>query len=123
MNSYADVYFRKQIETASPERIVLMLFDGLNRNLEQSLEAIRKQQIESAHRRLIQAQNILSELAGSLNMEKGGDVARNLLSLYSYMIDQLVAANLQKSSEPVERVIRLLLPIREAWATMMGVES
>ena len=51
----------------------------------------------------------------SLNMEKGGEVAKNLKSLYAFMFSQLIEANMNKESKPVVTVIGLLKELREAW--------
>ena len=64
---------------------------------------------------MVKAKNIVSELMSSLNMEKGGEVAKNLKSLYAFMFSQLIEANMNKESKPVVTVIGLLKELREAW--------
>lgn len=117
--SHADYYFQKQVETASRGKLILMLYDGLMRNLESSCHAIDHHQVELAHRKLMKAQDILSELIRSLNPAAGQEVARNLLSLYEFMVHLLVEANLRKDAAHVRRAIDLLKPIRDGWAQMM----
>jgi flagellar protein FliS len=51
----------------------------------------------------------------TLNMDRGGDIAKNLQSLYSYMFSQLIEANMNKKTEPVVIVIDLLKELRAAW--------
>ena len=51
----------------------------------------------------------------TLNMEQGGDVAKNLQSLYSYMFSQLIEANMEKKTQPILVVIDLLKELRSAW--------
>ncbi len=51
----------------------------------------------------------------TLNMEQGGEISKNLKSLYSYMFSQLVEANMEKKSKPVLVVIDLLKELRAAW--------
>jgi flagellar protein FliS len=54
----------------------------------------------------------------SLNMDKGGEVAKNLRSLYSYMFGQLIESNMSKNPEPALLVRKLLMELREAWVTI-----
>jgi len=51
----------------------------------------------------------------TLNMEQGGDIAKNLQSLYSYMFSQLIEANMEKKTQPIVVVIDLLKELRAAW--------
>jgi flagellar protein FliS len=71
--------------------------------------------IEKVHDCLIKTKNIVTELMATLNMDKGGDIAKNLQSLYSYMFSQLIEANMNKKTEPVVIVIDLLKELRAAW--------
>ena len=64
---------------------------------------------------MVKAKNIVSELMSSLNMDKGGEVAKNLKSLYAFMFSQLIEANMNKESKPVVTFIVLLKELREAW--------
>jgi flagellar protein FliS len=72
-------------------------------------------QIEKVHDCLIKTKNIVTELMATLNMDRGGDIAKNLQSLYSYMFSQLIEANMNKKTEPVVIVIDLLKELRAAW--------
>ena len=57
----------------------------------------------------------MTELMATLNMDNGGEIAKNLQSLYSYMFSQLIEANMEKKTEPVVVVIDLLKELRAAW--------
>ena len=72
-------------------------------------------EIEKVHDSLIKTKNIVTELLATLNMEHGGEIAKNLKSLYSYMFSLLIEANMEKKSEPVLNVIDLLKELRGAW--------
>ena len=54
---------------------------------------------EKVHDCLIKTKNIVTELMATLNMDKGGDIAKNLQSLYSYMFSQLIEANMNKKTD------------------------
>jgi flagellar protein FliS len=76
---------------------------------------MKSEEIEKVHDCLIKTKNIVTELMATLNMDHGGDIAKNLQSLYSYMFSQLIEANMEKKPEPVIVVIDLLKELRAAW--------
>lgn len=107
-------YRRNQVETAEPAKLLLMLLDGALRFLQQATEALEQEEPEQVNTNLGRAQDIISELMVSLDLEQG-EVARNLFRLYEYMHYRLVQANIKKSSEPVHEVIQMLTSLREVW--------
>ena len=92
-----------------------MLYDGAIKNASFAVEHMKSGQIEKVHDCLIKTKNIVTELMATLNMDRGGDIAKNLQSLYSYMFSQLIEANMNKKTEPVVVVIDLLKELRAAW--------
>ena len=92
-----------------------MLYDGAIKNASFAVQHMKTGEIEKVHNCLIKAKNIVTELMATLNMEKGGDVAKNLQSLYSYMFSQLIEANMEKKTQPIVVVIELLKELRVAW--------
>lgn len=108
-------YFRNQVETASPTRLVVLLYDGAIRFCTLGLESMCAGDLEKQNTNLIKAQRILGELMGSLNREAGGEVGNNLMRLYLFMMEQLVTANLRDLPGPVTQVIRMLRDLRETW--------
>lgn len=108
-------YRRSEIETGSPEKLTLALYDGALGAMRRGAGEIRAQRWSEAHRQLTKAQDILGELAGSLRMEAGGEMAENLFALYNFLISHLVRANLKKDAALAEEAAALLYPVREAW--------
>jgi len=111
------------VETASPGRLILMLFDGAIRFLGAAeagfeVEGFRERN-EAVNNNLIRVQNIVTELQRSLDLSQGGEFARNMYALYDFMGTQLMEANIRKEVEPVRIVTRLLGEIREAWMEML----
>ena len=92
-----------------------MLYDVAIQNSSFAVEHMKSAQIDKVHDCLIKTKNIVTELMATLNMDKGGDIANNLQSLYSYMFSQLIEANMNKKTEPVVVVIDLLKELRAAW--------
>lgn len=109
-------YQQVQIETASPTRLVVMLYDGALRFCTLALESMQARQLEAQNNYLIKAQRIIGELMSSLNREAGGEVATNLFHLYTHMLQQLVQANLTDDPALIESVIQVLRELRESWA-------
>ena len=123
-NGYARTYQVQSILTASPGQLVLLLYDGALRFLAQAHAAFETEdrdprRIETIHRNLQKAQNIIAELQGVLDHEAGGKVATNLDQLYDYFSRRLFEANLKMDLAPVIEIERLLQELRDAWAEML----
>jgi flagellar protein FliS len=114
-NPYAQ-YQQTQIETAPPERLLLMLYDGAIRFCHTAKIAMQNKDVKTANANCIKVQNILTELMVTLRMDVGGDLARNLFDLYEYMRNQTIQANMNKDPQPLEHVMAHLKELREAWA-------
>ena len=113
-----DSYKETQIKTATPGKLILMMYDGAIKNLNQAL-----QDMDNEHRRydsisnsLIKAQDIIAELMISLDFERGGEIAKNLFGLYVFMNRRLLDGNIKKEKAPLEEVKTLLIELRAAWA-------
>jgi flagellar secretion chaperone FliS len=109
-------YLITQIQTASKERLVLLLFDGAIRFCEQGRIALTAKQIEPAHIALTKAQEIILELAYGLDREQGGAIAENLGKLYAYCLQRLVQANMAHQTGPIEDAQKVLRGLREGWS-------
>ena len=116
LTSPYDVYQRTQVDTASPAKLVVMLYDGAIRFLRQGQTAMQQRDREKQNYYLVRAQRIITELASSLDMEAGGEIAANLMALYQFMHEQLVLANLQDDVNRVQKMREMLEILREAWA-------
>jgi flagellar protein FliS len=112
----ADAYYQTHVQSRSPLELVVMLYDGALRFLDQAAEAMDRGDMASKAMALSKAFAILAELQNTLNVKDGGDVAQQLDALYSHMHDRLVDANLQRSSAPIRDVMKLLGPLRDAWS-------
>ena len=116
MNAY-QVYRQTQTHTAAPGELVVMLYQGAARFVSAGIEAIERNDIKTAHESLLRAQDIINELAESLDFDRGGDIARNLASLYEFFNRQLIDANLRKDAKPARDVLSLLRELLPAWQT------
>ena len=118
MNSYNNnyhAYKKASVNTTDQGTLILMLYDGIIKFLSQSREKLIAKDYEGAHQLISKAKNILSELLSSLNVERSGEIGRNLKSLYSFMYDRLIDANIKKDVVYVDEVIDLMNELRIGW--------
>ena len=113
--NYQNAYKKASVNTLDQNKLIIMLYDGAIKNANFAVEYMKSGEIEKVHDSLIKTKNIVTELLATLNMENGGEIAKNLKSLYSYMFSLLIEANMEKKSEPVLNVIDLLKELRGAW--------
>jgi len=107
-------YASDAVHTASPSRLVTMLYDRLVRDLDRAELAMGQTDIEGAHNALRHAQDIVSELSNSLDVEGWAD-GEQLRSLYIWLKRQLVTANVTKDPAHLVEVREVVEPLREAW--------
>jgi len=111
-------YRETQIRTASQGSLIVMLYDETLRRIRLAVGLIQNgatSDIEAIGQHLTKAQDIVTELMVSLDFERGGDIARNLFSIYMFANRQLMQANLKKEAEALEKVHTLLAELRSAW--------
>lgn len=116
-------YKSMQILSARPEKLILMLYDGAIRFIQQGIKAIEENNIEVSHHNLLRSQNIMVELIASLNFEKGGELAVNLFRIYEFMHYTLVQANIKKDAEQLEKICDQLKRLRESWVQALKKEE
>jgi flagellar protein FliS len=112
----AQAYYQTQIQSRSPLELVVMLYDGALRFLQQTVDAMERGDLVAKRDALSRAMAILAELHGMLDLEQGGEVAASLDSLYTYMMERLTTANQQRDAAPVAEVMRLMSGLRDAWS-------
>lgn len=109
-----DVYRQRAVETASPAKLLIMLFDGAIRFLQQGRTALGEGDFEKANNQLLKVQDILSELMVSLDLSQG-EIAENLYKLYDFYLHEVIKANIEKNEVylvPVEDFLRVY---RDMW--------
>ena len=114
MNPYQN-YFANQVQTASPEQLLLMLYDGALRFLRQARQNLDEGDRIGTLEKKSRAVAILTELSNTLDFEQGGEIAENLDGLYWYMIRELTQANTKDASEPLQVAENILEELRDGW--------
>ncbi len=119
--SYASpqAYKEAAILTASPEQLVVMLYDGAIRFLRQGEMAMREGMVAQTNDRLQRAEAIIDELLATLNMD-AGDISVRLQSIYVFSRKLLVEARVERDPGRVGQVVAFLADLREAWAQIAG---
>ena len=117
-------YENNAVNTAEPQKLILMLYAGASDFLERAIEFIGDyKSYDRANENILRAQDIITELMVSLDMDKGGEIAKNLFSLYTYMKKELLSANMNKDPEPIRSVLKYLNNLKEAWENVNSSSS
>lgn len=115
---FVQEYQKGAIGGASPLQLVVMMYDGALRFMEQGKHAMKLHDLEKQNYYLLKAQKIVMELTACLDMEQGGEIAQNLLALYGYVVNELMDANIKDRSEGIDRSIRVISDLRESWVQL-----
>ena len=116
--SQANVYREREVLTASPEKLVVITFDHVLVNLRRARLAIEAGSIERRVQALSKAREGIMELLASVDVERGGEVARNLLALYSFVIRELFEIGRTNDVAKLDGVVTVVGNLREAFATI-----
>lgn len=108
-------YKKTSVQTASKEQILLMLYQAAIKNCKKAMEAIDEKSIAKKGEHIGKMQDIIVELQNSLDMEVGGEVAKELNSLYEFMIHASTQANINIDKKPLEGVLNVLNTLYDGW--------
>jgi flagellar secretion chaperone FliS len=119
MNPYArpQAYREASVMTASPEQLVVMLYDGAGRFLRQAEGSMVQGSWLQASEKLSRAEAIIDELLATLDMD-AGEIAERLQAIYVFCKTRLIEARIARDPVRVEQVARLIAELREAWANI-----
>jgi flagellar secretion chaperone FliS len=116
VNPY-EVYQKNQVSTAKPEELTLMLYNGGLKFLQQAKMAIDNKDLPKANTLIMKTQDIITELMVTLNRDY--EISNNLYTLYEYMKQRLIEANMKKDIKILEEVVGMLQEIRTTWQQAM----
>ena len=108
-------YLENKIQSASQSEIISMLYDGALNFLVQMKQAILEENHKVRDDAFGRVQAILQELQHSINYEEGGEIAKSLASLYSFMLKHLFESNLKSDASGVEAIREMIWELRTAW--------
>lgn len=113
-NAY-NAYRNNSVNYASREQLLLMLLDGAVKFAKVGRQAILDKDIKKAHENIVKTQDIFYELIATLDVNKGGQWAKNLAAIYDFIIRRLIDANIKKDIEIMNEVIPLIEEVRDTW--------
>jgi flagellar secretion chaperone FliS len=109
-------YKKTSVETASKEQILLMLYQAAIKNCKKAIEAIDQKNVPKKGEYIGKMQDIVVELSNSLDFEVGGDVAKELASLYDYILYSSTQANIKMDKTHLEGTLKVLNTLYDGWA-------
>lgn len=122
-SKYIKQYQTSNITTATPEKLMILLFDGAIQFLQKAKAAINDNNYKDRADNIENARRILRELMRTIDLENGNDVSKQLFRLYNRMAMTLIKANVQRSAEKVDEVITDLTNIRWGFQKAIEIQS
>jgi flagellar secretion chaperone FliS len=105
-----------QVMSASPARLAVLLFEHLEVVMRRAQTAIRNDQIELRVQNMGRAREIVSELLGTLDLERGGEIAIDLSMLYGFLLAELVDVGVRRDAVRLGRLIGIVNTLSTAFA-------
>jgi flagellar protein FliS len=116
-----EAYRKQNVLTASPVELIVMLYDGLRKNIILSERAIKKRDMEGAHNHLLKAQNIVSELMNCLDLSF--QISEELMKIYDFLFRGLVESNMKKSVDNLPDYLEIVDELRGAWIEVSSMQK
>ena len=123
VNPYLKQYQKNQIETATPEQVLILLYDGAIQYLIKATMGLEEKNNQKFYNNIVSAQRIILEFMDTLDMEIGGELAKNLYRLYEYLYDTLGKANIKRDQKQVDEVLKHLKSLRETWQKAISIAN
>lgn len=122
-NKYIKQYQTNNITTASPEKLMIMLFDGAIQFLQKAKTAIEEKNFKDRTANIASARNIIRELMRTIDLENGNNVSKSLFVLYNKMATKLIKANVSKNAMLIDEVLEDLSNIRWGFQKAIEIQS
>ena len=122
-NKYIKQYQANNINTATPEKLMILLFDGAIQFLKKAKIAIAENNFKERSTNIDGARKIIRELMRTIDLENGNDVSKQLFKLYNRMAMNLIKANVQRNSDKIDEVIDDLTNIRWGFQKAIEIQS
>jgi len=114
-------YQNMQVTTASPERLLIMLYDGAVNFARIAQDKMKAGDIGGKGTYIGKVLGIVTELTSTLDHEKGGKIAEDLERLYAYVIDELMKANINNDQKSLENATGILSSLRDTWTEAVEI--
>lgn len=123
MNGYTNQYLTNTVQSASPEQLMLMLYDGAIRFVALGIQAIDNGLLDKRAYYINKTSAIISEFSATLDHSQNPQLAEDLDALYAYMLNRLMTANLKNDTEPLIEVKKMLTELRMTWSKAIEINK
>ncbi len=123
MYNRSNTYQEIAVQTSSPAKLVVMLYEGGIRFLRQAVAAIQSKDLLAKRQSVDRAMAVIQHLQGTLDIEKGQEVARDLDRLYSYITSRVMDGSAKLDVAPLEEAIKLLTVLLSGWEEVAKKEQ
>jgi flagellar protein FliS len=114
------VYQQTAIGTQNKGRLIVMLYDGAIKFMKLAIRDLETGDYAAKGQNINRAQDVINELNAVLDMEAGGEIARNLRRLYVFMNRRLSEANTKRDPQMIRDVITLMEELNQSWKAITG---
>jgi len=122
MNSHIEQYRRSQVFGMTQKELVVMLYRGAIRFLNEAKTALAAERYDQSWQKFDRARKIVLHLYSTLNME-AGQIAHDLATLYSHLIEQISVANAERNAALADHCIKVLSTVKEGWEQIPDSEK
>jgi flagellar secretion chaperone FliS len=116
-NNSASRYREMEVLSATPGQLVVMVYDHLLQNLYRAHLAVEKNDVAACGEALGKGREALTELFATLDHDKGGAIAQQLASLYTFFLGELATLGVRPDLTKLERITAMITDLREAFST------
>ena len=121
-NDCSNAYREVAVQTSSPTRLVVMLYEGAIRFLHESVAAIESGDLNAKRQSIDRAVAVIQHLQTTLDMDRGGDVAAGLNRLYHYITSCILQGSTKLETAPLKEAIKLLKVLLAGWEEVAARE-
>lgn len=115
-----DLYLKNSVETASPLKQIILLYEKAIITLKEIKDDIDRNDLKSKIEHLAKVTDIIASLDSSLDFEKGGEIAKNLHLLYDFIDRSLISVHAKNDKQLIDDLVEILENLKSGWE---GIES
>ena len=112
-------YRHNEIATSSQGKLIIMMYEGAVKFVNLAIEGVDNKDLSKKGIYINKTHDIINELSLALDMKGGGEVAQKLEALYQFVLHQLTLANIKSDRKPLESILKVLIPLLEAWTELL----
>ena len=116
-------YHETSVTTSNPAQLLVMLYEGAVRSLKQSVIAIKNKDLSAKRQSIDRAMAIVQHLQGTLDMQRGGQIAADLDRLYDYVSCRILDGSTKLNVLPIEEAAKLLSILLASWEEVVRTEQ